>query len=172
MTRITALALLAGLGALPLSGCSTMAGVPLAGDMTPEAAPAYVAMAASSDMYEITSSQIALQRARDPRHRSFAQMMIQHHTGTTAQLTAAARSAGLNPPPAMLPMHAALIRQLQASSNVDATYHQQQVLAHQQALALHSNYASRGDQPALRSVAAAATPIVQSHLTQIRSFSM
>jgi putative membrane protein len=36
------------------------------------------------------------------------------------------------------------------------------------ALALHSTYARDGDTPALKQAAAAATPIVQQHLDQIR----
>ena len=39
---------------------------------------------------------------------------------------------------------------------------------HRQALALHDNYARRGDVPQLRGVAAAAVPVVRGHLDHIQ----
>ena len=189
MKKTAALSLLTAIAAMPLASCAP--GQPLAAlnpmmmgmDPTPEAAPGYVAMAASSDLYEISSSRMALQRARDPRHRQFAQMMIRDHTNTTARLASAARSLGLVPPPTMLPLHAQMINQLAASRNFDATYHQQQLTAtadfdatyrrlqiavHEEALRLHSNYAQRGASPTMRPVAANAVPIIRRHLRLLR----
>lgn len=167
MRALAPLALLAGLGGMSLGGCSTMM-VPAAGDLTPEAAPAYVAMAASSDMYEIESSRLALQRTRVPMHRMHAEMMIRDHTNTTNQLKAAAATAGLGVPMTMLPMHQAMLADLSRATDFDGVYHQQQVLSHEQALALHGNYAQRGDNPALRGVAFAAVPVVRGHLDHLR----
>ena len=164
MRRLAPLALVAALGGMSLSACATMNS---AMDMTPSVAPAYVAMAASSDMFEIESSRMALQRTRMPMLRMHAEMMIRDHTNTTAQLTAAARSAGLGVSMQILPMHAAMLNELSRSTNFDATYRNQQILSHRQALALHENYARRGDVPQLRGVAAAAVPIVRGHLDHI-----
>jgi putative membrane protein len=144
----------------------------MAGDMTPTNRTGYVQMAASSDMYEIQSSQIALSKAQNPLVRQFAQMMVNDHTNTTQQLMAASQAAGLPPmSPMMMPMHARMVAELQAApsgAGFDRIYARQQLMAHQQALALHSNYAARGDTPALRSVAAAATPVVRRHLDLVR----
>jgi putative membrane protein len=146
---------------MSLSACATMNP---AMDMTPEAAPAFVAMAASSDMYEIESSRLALQRSRDNMNRMHAEMMIRDHTNTSAQLKAAASSAGLGVPMQMLPMHQALLDQLSRSANFDATYRNQQIMSHRQTLALMENYARRGDVQQLRGVAAATVPVVRGHL--------
>ena len=167
-----------------LAGCSTMgadgsagtqgsmaAGMP--GDMTPENRTAYVEMAASGDMYEIQSSQMASSRAQNAAMRSFAQMMITDHTNTSQQLMAAASAAGLPPmTPRLLPMHADMLARLQSRSGADfdREYGRQQLLAHQQSVALHSNYAARGDTPALRVVAGAAVPIVTRHLEMVRQW--
>jgi putative membrane protein len=142
-----------------------------AGDMTPNQRSAYVEMAAASDLYEIQSSQLALSRARSSELRTFAQMLIDHHTATTRQLTAAATAAGTPPSPSLMPMQAEMIAELQGANGAafDRLFIQQQVKAHQMALALHSNYASNGDTPALRTVAAAATPIVRQHLERARA---
>ena len=165
MRRLAPLALLAALGGMSLSGCATVGpGM----DLTPEAAPAFVAMAASSDMFEIESSRMALQRSQSPMIRMHAEMMIRDHSNMSAQLRAAAASAGLGVPTQMLPMHVAMLNELSRSANFDATYRRQQVVSHEQSLALMDNYARRGDVPALRGVAAAAVPVVRGHLDHIR----
>jgi putative membrane protein len=101
-------------------------------------------------------------------NRMHAEMMIRDHTNTTAQLKAAAAAAGLGVPMQMLPMHAALLNELSRSANFDAVYRRQQVLSHQQALALHDNYARRGDVPQLRGLAAATVPVVRGHLDHMQ----
>lgn len=164
MRRLAPLTLFAAIGGLSLSGCATTPGM----SMAPTAAPAFVAMAASSDMYEIESSRLALQRTQNPMLRMHAEMMIRDHTNTTTQLKAAATDASLGVPMQMLPLHAGLLDQLQRSPNFDATYRGQQITSHQQALALHTNYARRGDVPQLRGVAAAAVPVVRGHLDHIQ----
>lgn len=168
----------AAASAMLLAGCSTMMGedtaaTAMSGDMTPTNRTAYVEMAASSDMYEIQSSQMAASRATNPAMQSFAQMMITDHTSTTQQLMAAAQAAQLPPmTPRLLPMHAAMLTRLQGrnGADFDREYATQQLMAHQQALALHQNYAARGDTPALQAVAGAAVPIVSRHLEMVRQW--
>ncbi|NJC32951.1 putative membrane protein [Sphingomonas jejuensis] len=141
---------------------------------TPTTAAAFVPMAGASDLYEIQSSQLALEKSRNEDVRRYAQMMITHHRQTTEQVTAAAREAGLTPrPPVLNPEQRANVAALRRLSGAgfDRTYLTQQVRAHEQALALHSTYADRGDQPALRRAAAGARPIVQQHLDEVRTLS-
>lgn len=130
------------------------------------AAPTYMAMAASSDQFEIQSSQMALQMSQNPAVQSFARLMIAHHQAMSQNMMAAAQSAGLAPPaPALMPQHQQMLQQLQAAGpNFDEAYKQAQVMAHQEALTLHQNYANGGDMPALRQVASAAVPVVTQHL--------
>jgi putative membrane protein len=156
-----------------MTGCTAdMGGAPgMASSATPTDRNGYVTMAAASDLFEIQSSQLALSRSQRQDVRTFAQMLIDHHTQTTAQLTAAARAAGMTPPPpALMPPQQQMMAQLQQAqgTSFDQVYLRQQVPAHEMALALHQNYAARGDTPPLRTVAAAAVPIVQGHLTQAR----
>ncbi|HYE42428.1 MAG TPA: DUF4142 domain-containing protein [Caulobacteraceae bacterium] len=134
----------------------------------PTNAVGYMKMAAASDMFEIESSQLALQKAGSADIRAFAQMMVDHHTRTSADLMAAARAGGLTPPSPMLPPDKrAKIEALNGASRgqaFDRMYMDMQVMAHQEALALHSTYAARGDNPSLKAAAAKTAPIVQSHL--------
>jgi putative membrane protein len=138
--------------------------------------PMYMSMAASGDQFEIQSSQLALQASQNQAVRNFANLMISQHQGTTANLMSAAQSAGLPPPaPTLLPMQAQMLQQLQAAGTgpaFDAAYKQAQIMAHQEALNLHSNYASNGDVPALRQVASAAVPIIQMHLQQAQQLNV
>jgi putative membrane protein len=142
---------------------------------SPLAAPMYMTMAASGDQFEIQSSQLALQRSSNPQLRQFAQMLITDHSNMSAQRLAAAQGAGLTPPPpALSAEHAAMLQQLQATpaASFDMAYRDAQVMAHQQALTLHQNYANGGDVPALRTVASRAVPIIQNHLNMIQGMAM
>lgn len=166
MRRLAPFALLAALGGMTLSACSTTRSN--ATDLTPEAAQAFVVAAASSDMFEIESSRLALQRSQDPRIRAYAEMMIRDHTNMSSQLRAAATEAGVGLPTQMLPMHEEMIVALERAANFDATYRQQQEVSHERTLRLMDNYARRGDVPRLRGVAAAAVPVVRGHLEEMR----
>jgi putative membrane protein len=172
--------LLAAAASVGLSACaSTMdggasgasAGMAMPADMTPEDRLNYVKLAGASDLFEIQSSQMALSKAQRPEVRTYAQMLIQHHTQTTQATMAAAQASGMTPPPPMLlPMQQRMLDQLRNASTAsfDRLYMTQQIPAHEMALALHTNYSRSGDTPALRQTAATAVPLVQQHLTEAR----
>lgn len=132
----------------------------------------YLFRAGESDVFEITSSQIALMRSQNPQVRAFATMLTDHHSRTTNLALAAAKSAGVTPPPPVLtPPKRAMIDQLYAApaGEFDRVYIGQQVPAHQAALNLHGSYASTGDTPQLQATARGAVPIVTSHLERART---
>ncbi len=169
--------MLAGAAALSLAACASTGGdmgtdaMPMAADMTPEDKMNYTKMAASSDMFEIESSRMAMSKAKNAGIKTMADMLIRDHTRGSAQLMAAARAAGVPPmEPMMLPMHRAMLDELRRTSmaEFDRMWTRQQVKAHEMALALHSNYARDGDAPALRATASAMVPIVEGHLNEAR----
>ena len=133
-------------------------------------AATYVADAASADTYEIESSKAVLGVAANPDVRNFAQMMITDHGNTSAQLKAAAKAASVGLPGGPGPQEVAMLKNLRSidRSKQERLYVDQQVMAHEKALALHQGYAAQGDNPGLRAVASAAVPIVQHHLDEIR----
>lgn len=134
------------------------------------AAMPFMMLAGESDVFEITTSQIALMKSQNPEVRRYASMLIDHHSRTTNGLLTQAKAAGLTPPPAVLGSRKrALIDQLLAAGpNVDRVYFQQQVPAHEEALALHTTYSQSGDTPQLRAAAASAVPFVTEHLAEAR----
>lgn len=151
------------------SSASSM-GTPAAA-AAPTTATAFVNEAARSDMYEIQSSQMAQTKASSQAVKDFAAQMIRDHTNSTQMVMAAAQQAGMNPPPPPLDSRrAGMLRQLQSASGADfdRTYLRQQLMAHQEALALHQGYAQNGDTPQLKAAAAQIAPIVQQHLTHVQ----
>lgn len=166
MRKLNGLALAGALFTFPLPALAQTPPPP----PPPEAkaqAPAYVMAAGKSDLYEINSSQVALQKSQSPAVRKFADMLIKHHQQTTAATLKAANQAGLNPaPPALDAATTASISELQSApaADFDRLYIAQQIPAHQAALNLHGSYAAGGDQAPLRASAKSAVPIIQQHL--------
>jgi putative membrane protein len=138
---------------------------------SPLSAPGYMAMAASSDMFEIQSSQLALQMSRNPAVQQFAQMMVGDHSRTTQNMMAVAQQVGLSPPPPqMMPHHAEMLERLRtAGPDFDSAYKREQIAAHQEALNLHRNYAAQGDNPAFRTLAQQTVPIIEAHYGHAQS---
>lgn len=163
---------------IALALASATAALPVVAQTPPPPPPAeaksqampYVMASGQSDLYEINSSQIALQKSQNPAVKRFATMMIRDHQKTTANTMAAAKKAGLTPTPPMLDAGAtASINELQtaAPGDFDRIYLAQQMPAHQAALDLQQSYASGGYQAALRANAKAAAPIVKRHLDMV-----
>src|SRR3712207_4102360 len=113
----TTLFLIASAAALSAVPATVSIAQPMQDDMTPEQRRPYVRMAAASDLFEIQSAQIALQKSRRAETRQFAQMLNRHHRQTTRQLMAAARTAGMKPvTPTLLPMQSDMLRELRRAS--------------------------------------------------------
>ena len=163
-------------GALALAACSKTPPPVPADPNNPLMAPGYLAQAGSSDQFEIQSGQLALQASQNPGVRQFANMIITDHQRSTQMLMAAASSAGITPPPpTILPPQQAMLDQLRSAGtgySFDQAFQQVQIQAHQSALALHQNYASGGDVPALRTAAGQIVPVVQMHLQTVQSLQL
>lgn len=133
----------------------------------------YVPAAAMADMYEIEAAKIAQQRTKDPKIKAFAQMMITDHTASSAKIKAALAPAGLNiaPPAGLDDRRNGMLQNLRAAGDADfdLAYLHQQLAAHTEALALHKEYSTAGDNAQLKTVAGAIVPVVEHHLAEIRN---
>jgi putative membrane protein len=131
-------------------------------------AQAYLFHSGAGDVFEITTSMLAMQHSQNADVRAFAMMLIGDHTTLSNTALATAKGAGVMPPPPVLsPAQMAMITQLtNAGSAFDTVYLEQQVTAHQAALGLTQSYAANGDTPALRQTAATAVPAIQGHLAR------
>jgi putative membrane protein len=169
---------------LAASGLALAAAPSLAQTMTPTdvgvsplagtSATDYVKMAADSDNFEIQSGRIAATKSKRKDVKDFGRQMITQHTDTSKSLLAALsnRDRKITPPsPALSAANATKIELLRKAprGSFDQIYLQQQMEAHQTAWALHKGYATDGTDPSLKQVASTATPVVEGHLSMLKS---
>lgn len=137
------------------------------------AAPDFVTKAASSDIYEIAAAKLALDHAKDPKVRAFAQSMIDAHTKSSEALKKAVADSA-----EPLTMPTALPADLQSRlddlgktdpAGFDKAYVDDQVAAHQDALNLMRRYAEDGDSQPLKDFASATGAVVQTHYDQAKA---
>lgn len=126
----------------------------------------FAANAASSDMAEIRSSQMALEKASMPQVKEFAQMMIRDHQEASAGLKTAAQQDNVTVPDQMSKKHAAQVDKLNGMSGAgfDKAYMTMQVAAHREALSMMNAYAKDGDSAALKAHAEKVAPTIKMHL--------
>ena len=132
----------------------------------------FVGGAANGDMYEIESSKLALQKAKNPQLKQYAQRMIDEHTKTSADLKAAVGNAeGVVIPTAMDERRQGMVDNLRQApaDGFDAVYIAQQTASHQENVELHQTYAENGDNAAIKALAAKHLPMITQHLQQIRA---
>lgn len=151
------------------NGADNMATAPEAA--TPMTGQQFADAAAASDMFELESAKLAQQKGQSAAVKEFAAMMVKDHTNSTAKLQAAAGQAdpAVTPRPALNPEQTANLEALRAASGAefDVHYKQQQVAAHQKALAMLQGYSANGDVPSLKAFAGETAPVVEAHLKQI-----
>jgi len=133
-----------------------------------EPATDFVAMAGSSNLFEIASSQLALQRSQDPQIRQFAQQMIEDHQVALEglrQVVSNVEGIDLNRVGGIDPKHREMLDVLQQAQgdDFDRLYIFYQTRAHKNAVELFQNYAWNGDNEQLRQLAVAATPLLRQH---------
>lgn len=126
----------------------------------------FITKAAQSDMTEIQTSQLALQKSRNKSVRDYAQMMIDHHTQSSRQLKPIAQSKRVPMPKNLGPENTALLTSLKRvnGSEFDQAYMQGQVQAHTRTQAEYQKYLDQGQDPQLRAFASKIQPVVVQHL--------
>ena len=131
----------------------------------------FVEKVALSDMYEIEASKIALERSKVQPVKDYAQMMIDAHTATTAELTPLASAASVAPPSALDNDHTAKLEDLRNASveDFDDKYIDQQTDAHENALNLLKDFAMNGKDAGLQAFAAKTALAVDAHLQQVKA---
>lgn len=135
----------------------------------------FVDMAAASDMFEIESARLAQEMGSSQAVKDFAAMMIEDHTTSTANLKAAAAEAepALTVAPELSAEQQTQLDQLrQAGDQFDALYKQQQVAAHEKALAMLEGYADEDGPAPLTTFASETATVVEGHLEHARELTV
>jgi putative membrane protein len=129
--------------------------------------------AAKSDAFEIASAKLAREKASSPDVRSFASMMIEDHTASTAKIKKAAGEANprITPDPALTDDQDSNLADLHklTGADFDKAYVDQQADAHVKAFSLMTLYADKGDVSSLKHAAGEIAPKVQEHLDKIKA---
>ena len=158
---------------------STLQTAPSAPDpSTDSAAPdaatdRFVREAASSNQFEIRSSQIALERSGNEPVREFARQMIDDHQKARQELATAITGSRAQEvdQTALTSRHAGLIEELEGAGEAqfDAVYLNLQRQAHEEAVTLFSQYAQNGQETDIKDIAARQLPTLEQHLEHVRS---
>lgn len=127
----------------------------------------FVTEAAQSDMFELESSKLALERSDDAT-KKFAQQMIDDHTKTSTELKGLVTSGKVKAaiPTTMSDDQKDTLDDLAKLQGADFTkqYHSDQVDAHEDAVDLFKRYGDEGDQADLKTWASTTLPHLQMHL--------
>lgn len=136
-------------------------------------AAGFVTRAALSDLYEIDSSRLALERSQSAPVKAFAQRMIDEHTRMSNEMKAAIAQAGLEarPPTVLDAERTELMRALRDASpaDFDDRYIDQQTEAHENTLNLFRDFSGNGDNDQLKALATRAAPMIETHLQTVRA---
>lgn len=119
-----------------------------------DSAQDFVDRAAVGGKFEVDSSQIALGKAQDQRVKDFAQMMIRDHGAANTKLQTVAGEQKLKVPSALDAQHQGDLDKLKNGQGpIDPAYVDAQRKAHDEAVKLFEDYASGGDNAALKTFA-------------------
>ncbi|MBS9719309.1 DUF4142 domain-containing protein [Tianweitania sp. BSSL-BM11] len=122
----------------------------------------FVAMASSSNMFEIESSKLAEDKSKSDDVKAFAEQMIKDHIKAGEEMKAA---AGDMPAAKLDPKHQDLLDKLKAAEgdDFDKQYVDMQKKAHTEAITLFTNYSQSGDDEKLVAFAKKTLPTLEMH---------
>jgi len=127
----------------------------------------FVTQAAISDLFEIQTSELALERADEPT-KAFARKMIEDHRKISDEMKMILQSGKVQAevPKALDSSHQSKLDTLKGLNGPDFTkqYHDDQVRGHKNAADLYKRYAEGGDNAELKAFATKNKPHIDEHL--------
>jgi putative membrane protein len=127
----------------------------------------FIKEVAISDMFEIQSNQLALDKGT-ASEKAFAKQMITDHTKTSTELKTLVTSEKVKAelPTALDSSHQSKLDKLKDESGktFNSDFNSLQVSAHKDAVSLFERYAKRGDNAALKNWAGKTLPTLRHHL--------
>jgi putative membrane protein len=128
----------------------------------------FVTIAAQSDMLEIESSKLALQKSDSDKSKKFAERMIKDHTETSTELKGLVSGGKVeaDAPTALDKAHKDKLDKLAKLQGKDFTreYNDMQLSAHKDAVSLFDRYGKEGDNPDLKAFASKHLTALKQHL--------
>jgi putative membrane protein len=126
----------------------------------------FVTRASIGHLFAIAESQLAIDRAANPKVKAFAQALIEDHRKAETGLESAAGGSGAAPSTALDADHQAHLTALRGKSGADfdKAYVADQVEIHSNTLTLYADYMLLGDDAKLKAFAIRMIPITESQL--------
>jgi putative membrane protein len=134
----------------------------------------FVKEVAASDMFEIESSKLAVQKG-NAQEKTFGQQMVTDHTKTSSELKELVSGGKVEAtlPTTLDNSHQSKLDKLKNASGKDfsSDYNSYQVSAHEDAISLFERYANGGDNSTLKDWAGKTLPALKHHLEMARELS-
>lgn len=130
----------------------------------------FVDRAASSDLFEIRSAELAMQKTdATPETREVAEVLAREHSESSERFQQIARENNLRVPQQMLPRHRELYQELEGleGEQFNQRFREIQILAHQEAIELYESAARDVQVPELRQFAQQTLPNLREHREMI-----
>ncbi len=142
------------------------------GEKKPAKGPAmsdqnFINFAAQTDMVEANLGQLAQTTAGSKQVKDYAQMLVTDHTIDFNQLSSVARQAGLSVPSAIDAEHnKTMIGPFEKlkGATFDRRYIEDMIAGHAKGIAIYRKEAAEAQNPALKSYADHALPVLEKHL--------
>lgn len=128
----------------------------------------FLIVASIKNLQELSAARQAVQKAKQPEVRAYAQMMIKDHGQAEQQLLQLAKSQGISLPPAATGgIKPDLL--LAGAANFDSAYVHAMSAGHGNTVQVFQNYATTGKNPAVRAWAQEMLPTLKMHLEHIKT---
>jgi putative membrane protein len=165
MTRIFSIA---AIGLVLCAGPASAAGPTGAGKDEVD----FVTRASIGHRFAIAESQMAIDRATDPKLKALAQQLVEDHHKAESELETAAEGSGAAVAAALDPDHQAHLTALQGKSGADfdKAYVADQVEIHSNTLTLYADYMLLGDNAMLKKLAIKMIPITEQQYKSVNAF--
>ncbi len=129
----------------------------------------FAKMAAQGGIFEVKSSQMALQKSQNPQVLNVAKRMVKEHSAANAELKTVAQDNKMALPTDTDPMHKAVISKLSGLSGTafDKAYMGSQEKAHTDTVGLFEKEISMGKNAGLTAFASKNLPEIEDHTKMI-----
>ena len=160
---------------LTLTSLLLLNGAAYAAEAPTGEAKTFADKATVSNKYEIDTSELALRYGKAEDVKTFAEKMIADHKKAGEEFKAALAKANLEPPNETLDVtHSAKYAKLRVfttDAGFDRAYVDQQLAAHQDAVATFKDYAANGKNEPLKEFASKTLPALEHHLEMVKGLS-
>jgi putative membrane protein len=131
----------------------------------------FVEDASAKGVAEVEAGKLALEKGTSADVKTFAEMMVKDHTAANTKLKSIADTKKLEVSDNAMLMDKAksMILELRSAKSFDQAYANNQVVAHEQTIALFKKEAAEGKDAELKAFATETLPKLEAHLTQAKA---